>query len=69
VHVGTESGFDRLSTKAHLGFEVDNLAELRAAIGAAGLRVEDALPPVPGFDRFEFRDPFGNRMEFLQRLP
>jgi hypothetical protein len=24
--------------------------------------------PVPGFDRFEFRDPFGNRVELLQRL-
>jgi hypothetical protein len=23
--------------------------------------------PLPGHDRFEFRDPFGNRVEFIQR--
>lgn len=68
VHVGTQNGVDRLGSRTHLGFEVDNLAELRAALDAAGMPIEDGLP-VPGYDRFEFRDPFGNRMEFLQRLP
>jgi len=24
--------------------------------------------PIPGFDRFEFRDPFGNRVEMIQKL-
>jgi catechol 2,3-dioxygenase-like lactoylglutathione lyase family enzyme len=66
VHVGTEDGFDRRTTKAHLGFEVDNLEQLRALIHEQGLEIDEGLP-VPGFDRFEFRDPFGNRMEFLQR--
>lgn len=62
------TGWNRLGSRTHLGFEVDNLAELRAALDAAGMPIEDGLP-VPGYDRFEFRDPFGNRMEFLQRLP
>jgi hypothetical protein len=22
--------------------------------------------PIPGYDRFEFRDPFGNRVEFIR---
>jgi hypothetical protein len=24
--------------------------------------------PIPGYDRFEFRDPFGNCVELIQRL-
>ena len=24
--------------------------------------------PIPGHDRFECRDPFGNRLEFIQAL-
>jgi hypothetical protein len=24
--------------------------------------------PIPGFERFEFRDPFGNRVEMIQDL-
>jgi catechol 2,3-dioxygenase-like lactoylglutathione lyase family enzyme len=66
LHVGTEDGVDRRLTKAHLGFEVDNLEQLRRVVAEAGLEISGG-PPVPGFDRFEFRDPFGNRMEFLQR--
>ncbi len=23
---------------------------------------------IPGFDRFEFRDPFGNRVEIIQEI-
>jgi catechol 2,3-dioxygenase-like lactoylglutathione lyase family enzyme len=33
----------------------------------AGLEILD-LVPIPGYDRFETRDPFGNRLEFIQRL-
>jgi len=66
LHVGTEDGVDRRATKAHLGLEVDNLDALRQSVQRFGLTAEDGLP-VPGFRRFEFRDPFGNRMEFLQR--
>jgi hypothetical protein len=25
-------------------------------------------PKIPGFDRFHFRDPFGNNIELIQRL-
>jgi hypothetical protein len=24
--------------------------------------------PIPGYERFEFRDPFGNRVEFIQAV-
>ena len=66
IHVGEEDGVDRRRTKAHLAFEVEDLAKLRAVIAGLGLEVKDGIP-IPGMDRFECRDPFGNRIEFLQR--
>lgn len=66
IHVGIEDDVDRRKTKAHLGFEVDDLAVMRSLIERLGLEISEG-EPIPGVERFEFRDPFGNRMEFLQR--
>lgn len=66
IHIGTEDGVERQRTKAHLGFEVDDLASMRALIEGLGLEISDGVP-IPGLSRFEFRDPFGNRMEFVQK--
>ena len=63
VHVGTEDGVDRAATKAHL--RVSNLAAWRERLAAAGVEVLDSVP-IPGYDRFEFRDPFGNRVEMIE---
>jgi hypothetical protein len=32
---------------------------------AAGAQILESVP-IPGYRRFEFRDPFGNRVEFIQ---
>jgi len=65
IHVGTEDGFDRSATKAHLAYEVDDLEAWRDRLRAAGATILDSVP-IPGYDRFEFRDPFGNRVEFIR---
>jgi hypothetical protein len=57
---------DRRSTKAHTAYEVVGLAGLRARLTALGIEVVEGLP-IPGYQRFEFRDPFGNRVEFIER--
>jgi catechol 2,3-dioxygenase-like lactoylglutathione lyase family enzyme len=67
VHVGTEIGVERLSTKAHLAYEVADLNAMRSALVAEGTPIIDAVT-IPGYDRFEIRDPFGNRVEFTQPL-
>lgn len=67
IHVGTESGFDRLTTKAHIAYEVDDVAYWRERLESAGAAIADSVP-IPGYDRFETRDPFGNRIEFIQPL-
>jgi catechol 2,3-dioxygenase-like lactoylglutathione lyase family enzyme len=65
VHVGTEQGVDRLATKAHIAYQVTNLASWRTLLAEHGIEPLDGVP-IPGYDRFEFRDPFGNRVEFIE---
>ncbi len=67
VHVGTEAGVDRTATKAHLAYEVSNLEHWRQILTAQSLAVLESVP-LPGYARFEFRDPFGNRIELIQTL-
>lgn|GEM_PF-252930 len=67
IHVGTEDGFDRLTTKAHIAYEVDDVSGWRERVEAGGAQIADSVP-IPGYERFEARDPFGNRIEFIQPL-
>src|SRR5262249_40318070 len=65
VHVGTEEGVERRANNAHVAYAVSHLAGWRARLTAAGVAIVDGMP-IPGRDRFEFRDPFGNRVEFIE---
>ena len=67
VHVGTESAVDRARTKAHLAYEVDDLQAWRHHLAANGVTMKESIP-IPGYERFEIRDPFGNRIEFIQSV-
>lgn len=64
IHVGTEPVWDRLQTKAHVAFAVEDVDTWRAAFDQAGYDVIESVA-IPGRDRFESRDPFGNRIEFI----
>lgn len=67
VHIGTEDGVERQATKAHLAYQVDDLDYWQQKLQEHGLKVLDSVP-IAGFHRFETRDPFGNRIEFIQPL-
>ena len=67
LHVGVEDGVDRAATKVHLAYEVDDVPAWRQRVKGAGLKPIDSIP-IPGYERFEFRDPFGNRIEMIQRV-
>jgi catechol 2,3-dioxygenase-like lactoylglutathione lyase family enzyme len=67
VHIGTEDGVDRASSKAHIAYLVPDLEHCRQMLKDKGIDAMDGIE-IPGFVRFEFRDPFGNRVEFLQRV-
>ena len=66
IHLGTEDGIDRRKSKGHVAYLVDDLGEWRTKLSENGCEIIDGIP-IPGYDRFEFRDPFGNRVEFLQK--
>ena len=67
VHVGAEDGVDRRKTKAHVAYRVQDLDYWRAVLPKHGIAIEEQAP-IPGCKRFEFRDPFGNRVELTERL-
>ena len=65
VHVGTEDGVERRATKAHVAYRVRDLDYWREFLPKRGIVIEEQIP-IPGCRRFEFRDPFGNRVELTQ---
>ncbi len=67
LHVGTEAGVDRRATRAHVAYEVTDIAGWRRTLAAAGIELFDQ-PTLAGFDRFHLHDPFGNRVELIGRL-
>ena len=67
LHLGIEDGVNRRATKAHVAYEVEDLEAWRQRM------IDHEVSPIesvaiPGYSRFEARDPFGNRIEFIQRL-
>jgi catechol 2,3-dioxygenase-like lactoylglutathione lyase family enzyme len=65
VHLGVEESF-RPARKAHPAFVVADLEELVGRLRAAGHEaVEDQ--PLAGWQRIYIADPFGNRIELMER--
>ena len=67
VHIGTEEGFDRLKTKAHIAYQVEDLDFWSKRLRKHASEIIEAIP-IADLDRFEFRDQFGNRVEMIQEL-
>lgn len=66
LHVGVEQEF-RPARKAHPAFLVAELGVVLDACRAAGYTVSTDEPPLPGYQRAHIADPFGNRIELMQR--
>lgn len=64
VHIGTQADLERQHFKMHLAYQVDDLDAWRAKLSAAGITIRENTP-IPDFERFEIRDPFGNRIELV----
>jgi catechol 2,3-dioxygenase-like lactoylglutathione lyase family enzyme len=67
VHIGTQDNPERLTSKAHIAYEVDDLDAWREKLIENNVEILEGIP-IPHYKRFEFRDPFGNRVEFLEKL-
>jgi catechol 2,3-dioxygenase-like lactoylglutathione lyase family enzyme len=68
IHLSPEADIDRRATKAHVAYQVDDLAAWREQLTAAGVTITESIP-IPGYRRLECRDPFGNRLELIQPDP
>jgi catechol 2,3-dioxygenase-like lactoylglutathione lyase family enzyme len=66
IHLGVERDFQP-ARKAHPGFLVDDLAGLVTVLGEAGFVAREDLP-LDGYERRYVDDPFGNRIELMQKL-
>lgn len=66
VHIGVQADFTPAS-KAHPAFQVKNIAKLRQALAEKGVAIRED-EPLDGILRFHCLDPFGNRLEFVQRF-
>lgn len=66
LHIGIEDPFSP-ARKAHPAFEVDDLGALRSRLEEAGYQTSEA-EQIPGVARFYMHDPFGNRIELMERL-
>ncbi len=65
LHLGIEEPDPE--SRRHPGVVVETLAPLRSRLAAAGVDTDVDRPPErPGFRRIHFRDPFGNRLEFVE---
>ncbi|MBF2052654.1 MAG: VOC family protein [Candidatus Sericytochromatia bacterium] len=64
LHIGAENAPERRGGKAHVAYQVQDLAAIQQQLEAAGCEILASIP-IPGMQRFESRDPFGNRLEFV----
>jgi catechol 2,3-dioxygenase-like lactoylglutathione lyase family enzyme len=65
VHLGVEDGF-RPARKAHPAIAVRDLGALVERLRASGVEVRPG-DGVPGMEQAYVDDPFGNRIELIQR--
>lgn len=63
LHIGTEDGTPL--SKQHFAMEVTDLDAAREHLIANGVQIVEEIA-IPGRNRFTFKDPFGNRIEFLE---
>jgi len=67
LHLGVDADF-RPAVRAHPALVVRGLETYLARARAAGCHIA-ADEPLPGFNRVFLYDPFGNRLELMERLP
>ena len=65
LHIRAEKATEM--SQRHPAFEVKNLEAARRLLEDNGIEIRKDSP-IPGRNRFSFRDPFGNRIELIEML-
>ena len=67
LHLGVEADF-RSARKAHPAFIVNDLDGLLDKVQAAAYETDTSQPTLDGYKRAHVFDPFGNRIELMEKL-
>jgi catechol 2,3-dioxygenase-like lactoylglutathione lyase family enzyme len=67
LHLGVEADF-RPARKAHPALVVDDLDLLLSNLQEAGYETDTSQPPLDGYKRAHIFDPFGNRIELMEKI-
>src|SRR5260221_11766132 len=67
LHIGVEADF-HAARKAHPAFIVDDLDAIIAKAQGSGYKPHTTHQPLNGYKRAHVFDPFGNRIELMQKL-
>lgn len=67
LHLGIEQDFHP-ARKAHPAFIVNDLNSLITKAQNAGYETDTGQPPLDGFKRAHVFDPFGNRIELMEKI-
>ena len=67
LHLGVEKDFSP-ARKAHPAFVVEELDALISKIQSAGFETDTTQPALAGYKRAHIFDPFGNRIELMEKL-
>jgi len=67
LHIGVEKDFHP-ARKAHPAFIVDDLDTLLEKAKLAKYEIDTSQPPLDGYNRAHVYDPFGNRIELMEKI-
>ena len=67
LHLGVEAEF-KPARKAHPAFIVSGLDSLLTKVQNAGYETDTSQPALDGYKRAHVFDPFGNRIELMEKL-
>jgi len=65
IHIGVEDGENY--SKRHPAFEVEDLETVKNYLKGNNILINEEIH-ILGIKRFSFKDPFGNRMELLEKI-
>ncbi|MFK8136759.1 MAG: glyoxalase superfamily protein [Bdellovibrionales bacterium] len=66
LHLTVQKGELGGNTKAHVAYEIHSLVEMKQVLQAANIFYTPG-EKIPGYERINIKDPFGNRIEFMER--
>lgn len=64
LHIGVED--EDVNSKRHPAFEIEELSIVKEYLISKNINIKEETE-IPGINRFSFKDPFGNRIEFLEK--